>query len=236
MFSISVVVPTFNESETIDSQIKNLLDITPNILELIIVDDNSPDNTWKIVEDFSKTDTRVRLIRRINERGLASAIFDGISASRGDIVLWLDCDHNPSKDLLKKILSAFDNGADVCIASRYIRGGKELREPIQRMASRMINLFATLVLESSIHDYTTGFVATKRAVFEKVRWDKKGYGEYCIEFLYKAHQKKFVIKEIPFICKSRERGNSKTNGNPLRFLQLGFNYGIKILKLRFGNR
>jgi dolichol-phosphate mannosyltransferase len=105
---------------------------------------------------------------------------------------------------------------------------------VQRFASRLINSFAWLVLDSSIHDYTTGYVASRREVFEKIGWERSGYGEYCIEFLYKAARRGFVVKEAPFVCTERKDGTSKTNASVSGLLKLGFLYGIKVLKLRFG--
>ena len=236
MISVSVVVPTFNEKEIIESQIRKILDVTPNLLEVIVVDDDSPDETWKIVEELGKKDNRVRLIRRTNERGLASAIYDGVSASSGEIVLWLDCDHESPKSLIIKILSSIEGGeADVCTASRYVAGGKELRGLTQRVASKMVNIFASLVLSTSIKDYTAGFVATKRNVFDEIGWEKRGYGEYCIEFLYKALKRGFVVKEVPLTCVERSEGSSKTSMSISNLLKLGFDYGIKILNLKFGS-
>ena len=233
MASVSVVIPTFNEREGIESQIKKILEVTPNLVEVIVVDDDSPDGTWKIVGELGEKDSRIKVIRRTVERGLASAIYDGVSAASGDIIMWLDSDHDPDPDLVEEMISLFNEGADVCTASRYVAGGKELREPVQKIASMLINSFASLLLDSSVRDYTTGFVASRREVFDEIGWDKRGYGEYCIEFLYKAVKKGYVVVEVPFICKEREKGSSKTSASVFSLLKLGFDYGSRILRLRF---
>ena len=167
MAFVSVVIPTYNEREGIKSQIKKILEVTPNLLEVIVVDDDSPDGTWRIIEELGKEDERIRLLRRTRERGLASAIYNGVSKADGDIVMWLDSDHDPYPELVEKITRSFTDGADVCIASRYVKGGRELRETVQKIASMLVNYFASIVLDSSVHDYTTGFVATRKSTAQQ---------------------------------------------------------------------
>ncbi len=233
MDSVSVVIPTYNEVEIIESQVNRILDAIPKLLEVVVVDDDSPDGTWRIVGKMGEADDKVRLVRRISERGLASAIRKGVSESGGDIVIWLDCDHNLTPSLAESLLSEIEGGADVCIASRYVEGGRELRGLVQKIASRSVNLFAGIVLGGFIHDFTTGFVASRRKVLNEVGWGCKGYGEYCIEFLYSAHKKGFTVREVPFVCAARDAGASKTNMNFLKFLMLGLDYGVRIIQLRF---
>jgi dolichol-phosphate mannosyltransferase len=233
MASVSVVIPTFNERESIGLQVGKLCEVVPNLLEIIVVDDDSPDGTGAVVRELGRKDPRVRLIRRTTEKCLASAIQDGVLASRGEVVLWLDCDHDPHPRLVSSILASISDGADVATASRYVSGGRELREPVQRYASMAINFFARLVLDSSLHDYTTGFVASRRLVFDKVGWTREGYGEYCIEFLYKAVRCGFNVREVPFVCTGRTVGESKTTASLASLLKLGVDYGVKIIKLRF---
>ena len=233
MAFVSVVIPTYNEREGIKSQIKKILEVTPNLLEVIVVDDDSPDGTWRIIEELGKEDERIKLVRRTRERGLASAIYAGVSKADGDIVMWLDSDHDPYPELVEEITRSFTEGADVCIASRYVKGGRELREPVQKIASRLVNYFASIVLDPSVHDYTTGFVATRKSVLDEIGWDKRGYGEYCIEFLYKAVKRGYVVVEVPFVCKEREMGSSKTGGSFFSLIGLGLDYGLRILRLRF---
>ncbi|MFH1788914.1 MAG: glycosyltransferase [Candidatus Altiarchaeota archaeon] len=233
MVSVSVVLPTFNEKESIVSQIRKIIEVTPDLVEIVVVDDDSPDGTWRIVEELGGEDGRIRVLRRTGKRGLASAIHDGVSGARGDVVMWLDCDHDPDRELVGRMVSLFEEGADVTTASRYVPEGSETREPVQKFASMLINGFASLLLDSSIRDYTTGFVATRKSVFDDVGWDRRGYGEYCIEFLYKAAKKGYVVREVPFVCKGREQGSSKTGGSFLSFMRLGLDYGLMVLRLRF---
>ena len=108
-YHISAILPTYNEKENIGkliSQIKKYAGV--HLYEIIVVDDNSPDETWKIVEEYNHP--KVRLIRRMNEKGLASALDDGVRAAQGNIIVWMDCDLGlPPEDiprLLEKVETA----------------------------------------------------------------------------------------------------------------------------------
>src|SRR5512139_3273139 len=90
--SVSVILPTFNEAGNIGLLIEALLARLPELSEIIVVDDDSPDLTWQVVEDLRKSDNRIRLIRRIGRRGLTSALQEGIEAAGGKLVFWMDCD------------------------------------------------------------------------------------------------------------------------------------------------
>lgn len=228
---VSIIAPVYNEAGNIEEFLTSLLrQIGPND-EIIVVDDNSPDGTWKKVKEISKKDKRVRLLNRLNKRGLASAIRDGADLATGDIFLWLDIDHttNLIPDLVKNI-----EDYDVAIASRYVKGGKDTRSFFRVLTSRLINYMATLLLNPSIHDYTTGYVATKREVYKKISFTNEGFGEYCIEFLCKCAKAGFKIKEIPFIDTLRVGRKTKAFTKITSSLRHIYGYGMMILKLRFG--
>ena len=88
-------------------------------------------------------------------------------------------------------------------------------------------------MSSDIKDYTSGFVAAKRSVFNKIKFSSKGHGEYCIEFLYMAKKNNFKIKEIPYTFTSRKRGKTKTMSNIFHVIKHGIRYSLMILKLSF---
>ena len=124
---VSVVVPTHNERENISPLIQATLQHVPDA-EIIVVDDDSPDGTSDEVTSRWGHDSRVRLIRRIGERGLTSALADGMAAARGERIAWLDADFNMDPSFLPALYNALD-GADVAVASRYVPGedGRESR-------------------------------------------------------------------------------------------------------------
>lgn len=225
----SIILPTYNERANITFLIREILkEVNPT--EIIVVDDDSPDGTWEVVEALE--DPRVRVIRRIGEKGLTSAIKRGISVSTGDIVVWMDCDFSMPPSVIPELLKAVEE-CDIAIGSRYVDGGRDDRGSIrERIGSFLINRLAKFFLNSSINDYTSGFVAARKKVFESI--DLKGdYGEYCIDLLYIAKRKGFTIKEIPYICVTRKHGESKTATNLFKYLKRGMGYISTIFKLRF---
>jgi dolichol-phosphate mannosyltransferase len=228
---VSIVLPTYNERENIGELIDSLTKIVKYPKEIIVVDDNSPDETWKVVERIQKKNKDVKLLRRIGVRGLASAIADGISTSNGNIIVWMDCDLSMPPKLVPELIKALKE-YDVAIGSRYVSGGKDKRNLIRVLTSKAVNLFAGIFLGFEVKDYTTGFFAVKRNVLDKIKFSTEGYGEYSIDVLYKAKKYGFKIKEIPYIYVSRKKGKTKTSSSIFTLLKYGILYCLSILKLR----
>ncbi len=138
---ISIVLPTYNERDNIIPLIERTLTALSDYeLEIVVVDDDSPDGTWQIVAAKGETDPRVRLIHRTDERGLTSAIQRGITEARGDWVGWMDCDLSMPPEDLPKLAAALEAGADMAIGSRYVPGGADVAHSlIGRAFSRVIN-------------------------------------------------------------------------------------------------
>lgn len=229
---ISVILPTYNEKQNIKKMIKQLLLYIKGNVEIIVSDDNSPDGTWKIVENMAKKDDRIRLIRRFKNKGVGPSIMDGIKKSRGDCIVWMDCDLTMPPSLVPKMVEQL-KGYDVVIGSRYVKGGKDDRSLVRVVTSRLINWLANIMLNFKIKDYDSGFVAVQRQVLGNVKFDPKGHGEYCIEFLYKCTKKGYKIKEIGYVFTERKLGESKTS----QYIHSVFVYGVyyikRILKVRF---
>jgi len=229
---VSVISPVYNEIESIEPFLTALLSkIGPND-EIIVVDDNSPDGTWKKVEEMSKKDKRIRLLNRLNKRGPASAIRDGAAIAKGNIFLWLDIDMDPK--IIPTMIGEIGS-YDVVIGSRYVKGGKDKRNFFRFITSFFINFAATLLLNPTIRDYSTGYVAVKREVYEKITFTSEGYGEYCIEFLYKCTKAGLRIKEIPYIYGSRTSGKTKAFPKITSYLKHIYNYSKMLLKLSFSS-
>lgn len=230
---ISVILPTYNERENIERLIDSIwsnLEGMPK--EIIVVDDDSPDRTWEIVERMSNENDNIKLRRRIKQKGLANAIKEGISLARGDRIILMDADFSMPPDILKRMIDYLDN-FDIVVGSRYVGSGKDLRNsPLRVFCSRTINLFASWLLNSSVKDLTSGFLVFKKTAIDLASL-KGQYGEYCIELLYKAQKDGLGITEFPYCCISREKGKTKTSPNILRFIQLGTLYISFLLKLRF---
>lgn len=226
---VSIVIATFNERENIGKTIDGIFSHVRAPFEVIVVDDDSPDKTWHHVAE--REDPRVKVIRRIDTRGLASAFNRGIIESRGELVGWMDADTTMPPALLPAMLEALRTH-DLAIGSRYAPGGEDLRTPLRVLASRMINGFARLVLGGGVGDYDSGFVLLHRHVFDKVTIIPTGYGAYFIEFLYQCLRKGFTLKEIPYRFRDRTEGYSKSFPSLWRFFVTGLGYVQRILWAR----
>jgi len=182
MINISVILPTYNERDNIRKMIEVLKKNLPSV-EIIIVDDDSPDKTYQVVEELYSKNNNLRLIKR-KKKGLPSVIHDGINAAEGNVIVWLDCDMPPG--IINNLIIQINSGYDIAVASRYIEQGVDAREPKFRVwSSKFINKFAKRLLHSSIHDLTSGFIAAKKDVFSRITL-RGYYGDYCIDFLLRA--------------------------------------------------
>ena len=233
---ITVVLPTLNERENIVPLIqRGLAALADYHVEMLVVDDDSPDGTWQVVSELTDTDSHVRLIRRTAERGLTSAIAAGINQAQGEWVGWMDCDLSMPPEDLPRLAGALADGADVAVGSRFIPGGGDVGHSwVGRAFSWTINMAATVLLNRHIRDYTSGFILARRQVFDNIHL-RGDYGEYCIDLLYRATRAGFCVVEIPYQFVPRETGESKTATNPLGYVARGWNYVVTIVQLRLGN-
>lgn len=231
MPELTVVLPTFNERENAVTLAKAILEHCPWETEVVVVDDDSPDGTWQAVAELGQADPRVRLIRRTEERGLTTAIWAGIEAARGKWVGWMDCDLSMPPSKIPGLVRALRT-YHVAVGTRYGVGADDARTDfLPVFLSRIINTLASCVLTSRIRDYTSGFVFARRPVFDRVTL-RGDYGEYCIDFLYRAHRAGFTIVEMPYVCIPREIGESKTATDVWGFARRGWRYLWTIARLR----
>ncbi len=229
---VSIILPTYNEAGNITALLTALKKKVKRRFDIIVVDDNSPDGTSKLVKQYiQSTKTKnIRLCTRKNDRGLTKSIQAGIDLARGDVVVWMDCDFShPPEDILR-LLQKMDEGYDVVVASRYIKGGKARRvtyktddSVVSTVLSYILNMSLRIILGYPFTDYTSGFVAARRSIFKEIRLEGD-YGEYFITFIHRAYEHTLKIIEIPYVSKSRTAGYSKTGGNFFRLLTLGLQY------------
>lgn len=220
---VSMVLPTYNERGTIRELVGALQDIE-RVTEIVVVDDDSPDGTAELVRELADADRAVRLVHRTRERGLPSAIRDGIDAASGDRVGWMDCDMSHPPSVVPELIDALDAGADVAVGSRFGPGGGMDDGLVRRLMSHEVCGFAALVLGGGVRDYTSGFVMADAEVLEEVGWGGDHlYGEYCIEFLYRAQQD-HIVEEVPYVSGKRAVGASKTTASVRRLARLGLRY------------
>jgi dolichol-phosphate mannosyltransferase len=226
---VSIVLATYNERENILDTIGSIFEHVTDPVEVIVVDDDSEDGTWKLVEELD--DPRVTLIRRVDTRGLASAFNRGIIESRGEVVGWMDADMCMPPSMLPDMIGELKD-YDIVVGSRYADGGIDDREWLRVLSSRLINGLATLVLGYGIRDYDSGFVVLRRSVFNKVSIVPTGYGAYFMEFLYTCRKKGLSVHEMPYVFRDRAKGVSKSAPSLYRFLRTGMQYVIRIFVAR----
>lgn len=167
--ALTVILPTYNERENVPVLIADILRTVREPVRVMVVDDNSPDGTWQVVERLAGEDERVRLLRRVDERGLTSAIQAGIRAADTEAVSWMDVDLAMPAHVIPQLLARLEAGADIAVGSRYVRGGSDPgHSPMAQAFSRVINAFAALLLRAGVRDYTSGFIAARRTVFDRI--------------------------------------------------------------------
>jgi len=229
---VSVVLPTYNERENIGPLIDGILTHVQRPVEIVIVDDDSPDGTWQVIQAMADQHPSIRLLRRFDERGLTSALEAGIRLAQGDVIAWMDCDLSMPPEVLPALLALTDE-VDLAVGSRYVQGGADVGHSLTgRAFSRTINLMASLLLGWEIKDWTSGFLAVRRRVFDQITL-QGDYGEYCIDLLARARQQGFMIREIPYQCVPRLQGESKTATNAWGYIRRGWRYVIAVLRLWF---
>ena len=226
----TVVLPTYDERENIGPLIERILASVDRPLEIIVVDDDSPDGTWQVVKDIAAGDPRISLLRRTEERGLTSALVAGIGLARGEVIAWMDCDLSMPPEVLPSLLETTKT-VDIAVGSRYVQGGADVGHSlVGQLFSRTINLWASLFLGWGVKDYTSGFMAVRRCVFERITL-RGDYGEYCIDLLARAQCLGFTIREVPYQCVPRQKGESKTATNSLGYIRHGWKYVLTVLRL-----
>jgi dolichol-phosphate mannosyltransferase len=226
---VTIVLATYNERENIVDTIQSIFEHVKDPVEVIVVDDDSADQTWQLVESLG--DPRVVVIRRVDTRGLASAFNRGIIESRGEIVGWMDADMCMPPSMLPAMVDKLDD-YDIVVGSRYAQGGKDDRAALRVISSRLINGLAGLVLGYGIKDYDSGFVVLRRTVFNKVSIIPTGYGAYFMEFLYTCRKKGLTVYEMPYVFRDRAKGISKSAPSILKFFKTGMQYVIRIFTAR----
>jgi dolichol-phosphate mannosyltransferase len=208
-----VVIPTYNEKDNIAQLVHTILKIDPGFF-VTIVDDNSPDGTGRIADELASQYASVHVIHRGGKQGLGTAYVAGFKyalATGADYIFEMDADfsHDPFRlpDFLQHI-----QAYDLVMGSRYLNGVRVEGWRFRRLLlSKFANIYASYIMVLPIWDYTGGFRCYRREVLESIDLDRihsDGYA-FQIEMLYYTYKNGFCIKEIPFLFRERERGDSK---------------------------
>lgn len=229
-----VIIPTYNEKENVERMVRKVFSL-PVAFDLLIVDDGSPDGTADIIKRLQQEfGSKLHLIERKGKLGLGTAYITGFKYAithQFDYVFEMDCDfsHNPD-DLINLYNACAKDGADLSIGSRYIKGGRVVNWPLDRiLMSYFASLYVRMILWINIHDTTAGFKCYKRKVLETINLDAIKFIGYAfqIEMKYKVKKAGFKIKEVPITFTDRTAGESKMSKGIFKEAILG------VIQMRF---
>ncbi len=211
---LSLVVPTYNESANIENVVRCITEILDQLLphsyELIIVDDDSPDHTWQQAEAMQANYPYLRVIRRIEERGLATAVIRGWQAAHGKVLGVIDGDLQHPPQVLGELLKAVQEEADLAVASRYIQGGgvgtwNKVRQFLSGGAVRLA-LFFLPEVSSRVSDPMSGYFLVKREAIAGRTLAPIGY-KILLEVIGRGQIKR--VAEVGYVFNTRQEGDSK---------------------------
>lgn len=235
---ISVIVPTYCEADNLPSLAAGITDcfaasgLAGNEIEILVVDDDSPDGTKEVCRSLTDRYPAVRLITRVGERGLGTAVKRGIEESNGDVLVVMDADLSHDPAVIPRLVSEIlDSGVDAAIASRFACGGRMHSSIRSTLGSMALNAFVSILLHLPAKDVTGGFFALKEDALQGLDLDAicRGYGDYSFALLYRGVKQGWKTTEVGFDYRPRRQGISKT-----RFLGAGLSYGIRAIRLRLG--
>jgi dolichol-phosphate mannosyltransferase len=211
-----VIIPTYNEKENAEKMVRKIFSL-PHDFHLLIIDDGSPDGTGAIVKGLQKEfEGRLHVLERAGKLGLGTAYITGFKwaiEKKYDYIFEMDCDfsHNPD-DLLRLYHACANEGADVAIGSRYIRGANVVNWPLGRVVmSYYASVYVRVITGIHIKDTTAGFKCYRRKVLETIELDKIKFIGYAfqIEMKFTAWKHGFKIVEVPIVFTDRTEGTSK---------------------------
>ena len=213
MVDLSIILPTYNERKNIILLIKKIvkqLKDKPLSYEILVVDDDSPDKTWEIVNQYALKSLKtpispicIEVLRRLTDHGLAASILEGIQNAKGQNILVMDSDFNHDPKMIWQMYRLLEF-YDFIVGSRFVsNGGMEDRN--REKASFIFNLFIRILLGTHIQDNLSGFFVMKKE--KLLPFANKeifiGYGEYFIRLLYRARHANYKILEVPVFYKLR---------------------------------
>ncbi len=216
-----IIIPTYNELENIKKMIPEIFGLYPDNMDILIVDDGSPDGTGNFVDELSKKEERVKIIHRAKKSGLGTAYIEGFKfalKNNYDLIFEMDADFSHDPKEIKNFLIAIKS-QDLVLGSRYISGISVVNWPMRRLIlSYLANLYTRIITGLPIKDATGGFKCYRRKVLESINLSKiksNGYA-FQIEMTFKAWKNKFSVSEIPIIFIDRTTGTSKMSKKIVR--------------------
>jgi len=222
MSNALVIIPTYNEIENMSKMLDTIMNLNEGF-DVLIVDDGSPDGTAQVVrEKMDAYSGYIHLEERTGKLGLGTAYIHGFkwALARGyEYIFEMDCDfsHNPND--LARLKKACEDGADLSIGSRYVKGVNVVNWPMSRvLLSYFASVYVRFITGMPIKDATAGFKCYKRATLEGINFDKIHFVGYAfqIEMKFKVWQRKMSIVEVPVIFTDRTEGQSKMSSGIIK--------------------
>jgi dolichol-phosphate mannosyltransferase len=228
---LSLVLPTYNESQNISAvleQVVACLDAVKDLTyEIIVVDDDSPDHTWELAQQFCEHSDKVRVVRREKERGLSTAVIRGWQVARGRVLGVMDADLQHPPEINAKLWKEMARGADLAIASRHIEGaGVSDWSMSRRLISRCAQLIGFVILPevtARVSDPMSGYFMIRRTSLQGREMNPLGY-KILLEVLGRGQVR--WISEVPYTFRERVEGSSKVSN------QIYFQYFQHLLRIR----
>ncbi|MCP5025127.1 MAG: glycosyltransferase family 2 protein [Actinomycetia bacterium] len=225
---VSVVLPTYEEADNIGQALDEVGAALKGIPhEVIVVDDDSPDLTWKVARDHPSAGSRVLVIRRTEARGLSGAVVAGLQAARGDVLAVMDADLQHDPTILPGMVEAVSNGADVAVGSRAVDGGGYGEWSItRRLVSWVATLLARLAVGTELRDPMSGFFALSRSYYESTVAvvNPRGF-KILLEFVSRGKPR---VVELGYVFRERQHGATKLTSGVI------VHYVLALIDLRFG--
>jgi dolichol-phosphate mannosyltransferase len=215
LLQVTVIIPTYNERENIEALVTQLLAL-PTEVQVVVVDDNSPDGTGAIADRLAvENEGRVQVIHRAGKLGLGAAYIAGFKhalAEGADLICTMDADFSHNPRYIPEMVDKIVEGHDLVIGSRYVRGGGASGCTLPRiLLSWGANAFARTMLSLRAHDTTAGFRCYRREVLAVMDLDDikaSGYS-FLIEMFYRVQRRGWRVGEVPIIFENRRLGTSK---------------------------
>jgi dolichol-phosphate mannosyltransferase len=220
LLQVSVIVPTYNEKENIESLVTQLLAL-PIGVSVIVVDDNSPDGTGEIADRLAaENQGRVSVVHRTGKLGLGTAYIAGFKkglADGADLICSMDADFSHNPRYLPAMVNKIGQGCDLVIGSRYVRGGGSTHGLVRKVFSWGANTITRVMLGLRAHDTTAGFRCYRREVLESIDLDSiksSGYS-FLFEMLFAVERRGWQVGEVPIYFEDRRLGTSKVSRNEI---------------------
>ena len=246
---LAVVLPTLNEADNLKHLIPEIIQVirknNVNNFQVLVLDDQSTDNTIETIAKLNEKYENVNLITRKNSPSLPLSIWEGIDHAEYEYVMWLDADGSMTAKGIDSMLKELNqNKNSVIIGSRFVKGGGfkglEVENPslvsaIQKvyksedsvlavMLSRIFNFVIYFILNTGIKDVTSGFIVGRKEYFYKEQFEIASYGDYFIYLIKDLKKKNVEMKEVGYICETRRFGLSKSGTSLLILLKRSFPY------------